>query len=141
MNTFDWKARMNFYSSCSTCYATNLQSIASQGFSSTVPTLEKLADLPSPRVLKSHLAAYLLPPDLLDTCKVSLGIKCFDINISNLVKVSIIRSFTSLETQRTLWYLSITFTIWSNSFSLQGQWNNLQNISFKTNVLTDPRKI
>nr|CAH0103320.1 unnamed protein product [Daphnia galeata] len=52
-----------------TCYATNLQSIASQGFSSTVPTLEKLADLPSPRVLKSHLAAYLLPPDLLDACK------------------------------------------------------------------------
>ncbi|EFX82193.1 hypothetical protein DAPPUDRAFT_195649 [Daphnia pulex] len=53
-----------------TCYATNLQSMASQGFSSTVPTLEKIGDLPSPRVLKSHLAAYLLPPDLLDTCKV-----------------------------------------------------------------------
>ena len=59
--------------------------MASQGFSSTVPTLEKLADLTYPQILKSHLAAYLLPPGLLDTCKVSLGIKCFDINISNLV--------------------------------------------------------
>uniref|UniRef100_A0A0P5S7S9 Sulfotransferase sult n=1 Tax=Daphnia magna TaxID=35525 RepID=A0A0P5S7S9_9CRUS len=53
-----------------TCYATNSESMASQGFSSTVPTLEKLAELPSPRVLKSHLPLYLLPPGLLDSCKV-----------------------------------------------------------------------
>ena len=72
---------MNFSSSCSTCYATNLQSIAFQGFSSTVPTLEKLANLTYPQILKSHLAAYLLPPDLLDACKVFWGIKCCDISI------------------------------------------------------------
>lgn len=56
--------------SYSTCYATNSESMASQGFSSTVPTLEKLSELSSPRVLKSHLPIYLLPPGILDTCKV-----------------------------------------------------------------------
>lgn len=34
-------------------------------------TLEKIAELPSPRVIKSHLPFYLLPPRLVDTCKVN----------------------------------------------------------------------
>jgi len=33
-------------------------------------TFEKIDELPSPRVIKSHLPFYLLPPRLVDTCKV-----------------------------------------------------------------------
>ncbi|XP_057376850.1 sulfotransferase 1C3-like [Daphnia carinata] len=53
-----------------TCYATNWEAKATAELKDALPTLDKMADLPSPRVLKSHLPAYLLPPDLLDTCKV-----------------------------------------------------------------------
>ena len=53
----------------STCYATNWEAAASAELLDALPTLEKMSDLPSPRVLKSHLPAYLLPPALLDTCK------------------------------------------------------------------------
>jgi len=35
-------------------------------------TLEKINQMPSPRVIKSHMPFYLLNPDLLDTCKVNL---------------------------------------------------------------------
>jgi hypothetical protein len=38
-------------------------------------TLEKIIQMPSPRVIKSHMPFYLLPPDLLDTCKVNLLLK------------------------------------------------------------------
>jgi hypothetical protein len=32
-------------------------------------TLDKVEQMPSPRVIKSHLPFYLLNPKLLDTCK------------------------------------------------------------------------
>ncbi len=38
-------------------------------------TLEKVNQMPSPRVIKSHMPFHLLPPDLLDTCKVNLLLK------------------------------------------------------------------
>ena len=34
------------------------------------PHLEAIDTMPSPRVIKSHLPFYLLPPNFLDTCKV-----------------------------------------------------------------------
>lgn len=40
----------------------------------TIP-LEVIERMPSPRAIKSHLPFYLLPPKLLDTSKVNLGIK------------------------------------------------------------------
>jgi len=33
-------------------------------------TLDKIGEMPSPRVIKTHLPFYLLPPHLVDTCKV-----------------------------------------------------------------------
>jgi len=33
-------------------------------------TLDKIEEMPSPRIIKSHLPFYLLPPRLVDTCKV-----------------------------------------------------------------------
>ena len=35
-------------------------------------TLEKIDQLPSPRVIKTHMPFYLLNPALLDACKVFL---------------------------------------------------------------------
>lgn len=35
-----------------------------------LPSVEMVNNLPSPRFLKSHLPLSLLPPSLLDTCKV-----------------------------------------------------------------------
>ena len=55
----------------SACYTSNSEEPAlSAEALDALPTFEKMRDLPSPRVLKSHLPAYLLPPALLDTCKV-----------------------------------------------------------------------
>merc|ERR1740128_321186 len=47
------------------------QSGGEQGFDvSTLMTLEKIAAMSSPRILKTHLPLHLLPPGLVDTCKV-----------------------------------------------------------------------
>ena len=37
-------------------------------------TMDKIDKMPSPRVIKSHLALHLLNPNLLDTCKVNISI-------------------------------------------------------------------
>ena len=39
---------------------------------SKLMTLEKIAEMPSPRVLKTHLPFHLLPPRLVDTSKVNI---------------------------------------------------------------------
>ncbi len=54
----------------STCYCTNWEAKATDELKDALPTLDKMDFLTSPRVLKSHLPAYLLPPNLMDTCKV-----------------------------------------------------------------------
>lgn len=35
-------------------------------------SLEKIENMPSPRIIKTHLPLYLLHPELLDTCKVGI---------------------------------------------------------------------
>ena len=42
---------------------------------SKLGALKHLAAMTSPRVIKSHLPLYLLPPSLVDTCKVSLSLE------------------------------------------------------------------
>lgn len=95
-------------------------------------TIEKIEQMPSPRVVKSHLPFHLLPPNLLDTAKVNSSnefcVKCITL------KFPLIRLFTLPATPRTLSFLFSTFTSWWNCVTSPEIWRTLLITLSITNV-------
>ena len=67
---------------------------------------EDLEALPSPRLIKTHYPFELLPPNLLDTCKVT-----WSLSLQGCVHFTLFRCSMSVATSRTLQSLTSTISL------------------------------
>lgn len=92
-------------------------------------TPKKLAAMKSPRAIKSHLPFFLLPPKLIDTCKVNYFLNGrFNPKNGPNKKLVFIRSYMLHEIQKMLSFHFTTITdFFKNSMASTGIWKNSSN--------------
>ena len=96
-------------------------------------TIEKIEEMTSPRVIKSHLPFYLLPPKLLDTAKVWTRLRQISKSF-NYLSENDIRWFTSLAIPKTPSFPSSTSTNWWKCVTTLEKWTTLSTTLSMTNV-------
>ena len=96
-------------------------------------TIDKIEEMTSPRVIKSHLPFYLLPPKLLDTAKVWTRLRQISKSF-NYLSENDIRWFTSLAIPRTPSFPSSIYTNWWKCVTTLEKWTTLSTTLSMTNV-------